>query len=108
MTASRGFTPYNNCDRVDSISPHQGSKFRAILNSKNNYPCNESARNCNRSCIAGFTLIELLIVIAILVVLSVAVVVILNPAELLRQARDSTRISDLASVNSAIALYLAD
>jgi prepilin-type N-terminal cleavage/methylation domain-containing protein len=56
----------------------------------------------------GFTLIELLIVIAILAVLSVAVVVVLNPAELLKQARDSTRISDLASVNSAIALYLTD
>ena len=56
----------------------------------------------------GFTLIELLIVIAILAVLSVAVVVVLNPAELLKQARDSTRISDLASVNSAVALYLTD
>lgn len=56
----------------------------------------------------GFTLVELLIVIAILAVLSVAVVVVLNPAELLKQARDSTRISDLASVNSAIALYLTD
>jgi prepilin-type N-terminal cleavage/methylation domain-containing protein len=56
----------------------------------------------------GFTLVELLIVIAILAVLSVTVVVVLNPAELLKQARDSTRISDLASVNSAIALYLTD
>ena len=56
----------------------------------------------------GFTLVELLIVIAILAILSVAVVVVLNPAELLKQARDSTRISDLASVNSAVALYLTD
>ncbi|MEK7512952.1 MAG: prepilin-type N-terminal cleavage/methylation domain-containing protein [Patescibacteria group bacterium] len=56
----------------------------------------------------GFTLVELLIVIAILAVLSVTVVVVLNPAELLKQARDSTRISDLASINSAIALYLTD
>lgn len=56
----------------------------------------------------GFTLIELLVVIAILAVLAVAVVLVLNPAELIRQARDTTRISDIAAVNSAIALYLAD
>ena len=53
----------------------------------------------------GFTLIELLIVIAILAVLSVAVVLVLNPAELLKQARDSTRISDMAAINSASYLY---
>ncbi len=56
----------------------------------------------------GFTLIELLIVIAILAVLSVAVVLVLNPAELLKQARDSTRISDMAAINSAVALYITD
>jgi prepilin-type N-terminal cleavage/methylation domain-containing protein len=56
----------------------------------------------------GFTLIELLIVIAILAVLSVAVVLVLNPAELLRQGRDSTRLSDLAAIRKAIILYLAD
>ena len=56
----------------------------------------------------GFTLIELLVVIAILAILAVAVVLILNPAELLKQGRDTTRISDLAAVNSAIALYVAD
>lgn len=56
----------------------------------------------------GFTLIELLIVIAILVVLSTAVVIVLNPPELVKQGRDSTRVADLAAINSAIALYLAD
>ncbi|KKT92178.1 MAG: hypothetical protein UW92_C0005G0026 [Candidatus Jorgensenbacteria bacterium GW2011_GWA2_45_13] len=56
----------------------------------------------------GFTLIELLVVIAILAVLATAVVVILNPAELVKQGRDSTRISDLAAVHSALALYLSD
>ncbi len=55
----------------------------------------------------GFTLIELLIVIGILAILAVAVVLVLNPAELLAQARDSQRISDLSSVKSAIALYLS-
>ena len=56
----------------------------------------------------GFTLIELLVVIAILAVLATVIVVIINPAQLLRQARDTTRISDLAALNSAIALYLSD
>ena len=54
----------------------------------------------------GFTLIELLIVIAIVAVLSVVVLITLNPVELLRQGRDSTRFSDMASIKSAIAYYL--
>ena len=56
----------------------------------------------------GFTLIELLVAIAVLAVLSAAVVLVLNPAELLKQSRDSTRISDLAAINSALALWTAD
>ena len=55
----------------------------------------------------GFTLIELLIVIGIISILATAVVLVLNPAQLLAQARDSTRISDLRSINSAIGLYLS-
>jgi prepilin-type N-terminal cleavage/methylation domain-containing protein len=56
----------------------------------------------------GFTLIELLVVIAILAVLAVAVTLILNPAELVRQGRDSTRLSDIGTVHRAIGLYFAD
>ncbi len=56
----------------------------------------------------GFTLIELLVVIAILSILAVAVVLILNPAELLKQSRDATRISDFAALNASIAHYVAD
>ncbi|HVN26351.1 MAG TPA: type II secretion system protein [Candidatus Paceibacterota bacterium] len=56
----------------------------------------------------AFTLIELLVVIAIIAVLSVVVILSLNPAELLRQARDSNRVSDLANLKSALSLYLAD
>ncbi len=56
----------------------------------------------------GFTLIELLVVIAILAVLATAVIVILNPAELLKQSRDTIRLSDLAAIHSALALYLSD
>jgi prepilin-type N-terminal cleavage/methylation domain-containing protein len=56
----------------------------------------------------GFTLIELLVVIAIVAILSIVVLLTLNPAELLRQARDSDRISDLSTLKSAVSLYLAD
>jgi prepilin-type N-terminal cleavage/methylation domain-containing protein len=65
-------------------------------------------KNRNKNIITGFTLIELLVVIAILAVLMVAVALILNPAELIKQGRDATRLSDLAAVHSAVALYLAD
>jgi len=43
----------------------------------------------------GFTLIELLIVIGILSVLAVAVILVINPSELFKRARDSVRISDM-------------
>lgn len=56
----------------------------------------------------GFTLIELLIVIGILGILAAAVVIVLNPGELLAQARDSTRIADLDTVRGAVSLYLSD
>ena len=55
----------------------------------------------------GFTLLELLIVIAILAILATVTFVVLNPAQLLAQARDSQRISELVSLKSAINLYLA-
>jgi len=56
----------------------------------------------------GFTLIELLVVIAIIAILAVVVILTLNPAQLLAQARDSNRTSDMATLKSAISLYLAD
>jgi prepilin-type N-terminal cleavage/methylation domain-containing protein len=55
----------------------------------------------------GFTLVELLVVIGILAILTAAVVVVLNPAELLKQARDAQRLSDFDALRSAIALYLS-
>lgn len=57
---------------------------------------------------AGFTLIELLVVIAIVAVLSVVVILTLNPAQLLKQARDSTRLSDMASISRAISIFQVD
>ena len=55
----------------------------------------------------GFTLIELLIVIGILAILSTAAVLILNPAEIIKEARDVQRISDLKALKNAIEFYLA-
>src|SRR3989344_5819311 len=56
--------------------------------------------------IKGFTLVELLIVIGILAVLSAIVVFILNPAQLLAQARDSQRISDLNNLRASLSFYI--
>lgn len=54
----------------------------------------------------GFTLLELLIVIGVLAVLATATLLVLNPVEILRQSRDSTRISDIASLKNAISIYI--
>ncbi len=54
----------------------------------------------------GFTLLELLIVITIIAILSVALVIVLNPSETLKKARDSQRISDLSTLKTAIGLYM--
>lgn len=56
----------------------------------------------------GFTLLELLIVIGILAILATTMVLIINPAELLRRARDSQRISDLSTLKIAIGYYITN
>lgn len=56
----------------------------------------------------AFTLIELLIVIAIIAILSIVVVLVLNPVQLLMQSRDSNRVSDLATISTAISVYIGD
>ena len=56
----------------------------------------------------GFTLLELLIVIGILSILSTTVILVINPAQLLKRARDSQRISDLNTLKTAIAYYITE
>jgi len=63
---------------------------------------------CRQRKSAGFTLIELLVVIAILAILATVIVVVINPGELLKQSRDSTRLSDLATINKTLGLLLVD
>lgn len=55
----------------------------------------------------GFTLLELVIVIGILAVLGAVSVLVLNPAQLFAQARDTTRIEDMGVLRNAIALYVS-
>jgi len=55
----------------------------------------------------GFTLVELLIVITILAALAAAVVAVINPMELLAQARDAQRMSDLSTVRDALRILIA-
>ncbi|MDO8581432.1 MAG: type II secretion system protein [bacterium] len=56
----------------------------------------------------GFTLLELLIVIGIMVILGTVLVLVLNPAETLKKTRDNQRISDLATMKTAIGLYVTN
>ena len=55
----------------------------------------------------SFTLLELLIVIGILAILSTTAVLVLNPSELLKNTRDSKRLSEFNSLNSALNIYLS-
>jgi prepilin-type N-terminal cleavage/methylation domain-containing protein len=57
---------------------------------------------------ASFTLIELLVTIAIVAIVSVVIVLTLNPAQLLKQARDSNRLSDLQTLTKAVSLFETD
>ncbi len=80
------------------------------INTQNNQNKKEYnlSNNSNPPLQRGFTLVELLVVIAIIAVLSTAVILALNPAELLKQGRDSTRMSDIKNLQTSINLYLMD
>jgi prepilin-type N-terminal cleavage/methylation domain-containing protein len=56
----------------------------------------------------GFTLIELLIVITILAILALLIILILDPAETIKKSRDVQRISDMATLKTAIILFVGE
>jgi len=56
----------------------------------------------------GFTLIELLVVIAIIAILAAVVFVALDPVKRFQDARNSTRISDVNSLLTAVHEYIVD
>lgn len=56
----------------------------------------------------GFTLVELLVVIAIVAILAAVVLLIIDPAEIQRRGRDSSRLADLANLNNAISTAVTE
>ncbi|MEK7138289.1 MAG: type II secretion system protein [Patescibacteria group bacterium] len=56
---------------------------------------------------SAFTLIELLIVIGVVAILATITLLVLNPAEMLKQGRDAKRISEVASISDALNLAVA-
>ncbi|MDZ4209922.1 MAG: type II secretion system protein [Candidatus Curtissbacteria bacterium] len=56
---------------------------------------------------AGFTLIELLIVIGIVAILATVTLLVLNPAEVLEEGRDSNRLSEIVSLDKTIGFAIS-
>ncbi len=53
----------------------------------------------------GFTLIELLIVIGILAALAAVILLVINPAQLIKQSRDANRITELNQIDKALSIF---
>lgn len=57
---------------------------------------------------SGFTLIELLVALTIVAILAVSVYVALNPAQRLKDAKDSRRATDVDTILTAVHQYIVD
>lgn len=53
----------------------------------------------------GFTLIELLVVVVLITILTGVVLVVINPSQIRKRARDSQRISDIKYIQTALEQY---
>ena len=56
----------------------------------------------------GFTLIEIIIVIAIIAILASAVIIAINPARVIKQAANSTRLSHMYHIANGIYAFVVD
>lgn len=56
----------------------------------------------------GFTLVELMLVVVLLGILASVTLTIINPQRMRERARDSTRITDLNKIRTALELRFAD
>ncbi|MDD5431287.1 MAG: prepilin-type N-terminal cleavage/methylation domain-containing protein [Candidatus Pacebacteria bacterium] len=54
---------------------------------------------------SSFTLVELLIVMGIVSVLAAVVVIVINPIQIMAESRDSQRLAELNTINSALIYY---
>jgi len=62
----------------------------------------------HKSSFSGFTLIELLVVMGILGVLMAVTLLVINPTEYFKRARNSTRGTDITNLKQALQLYSVD
>ena len=56
----------------------------------------------------GFTLVELLVVISIIAVLAAVITLVINPLELIKRSKDSSRLKDLQNLSQAINVALQE
>ena len=56
----------------------------------------------------AFTLVELLITLGVIAIVSSVTVLAINPAEKLREARDTNRLSDMATLNQALGMAVLE
>lgn len=53
----------------------------------------------------GFTLVELSVVIAVVAIVGGVLIAVINPTELVKHSRDSTRLTQAAELNKAVSLF---
>jgi prepilin-type N-terminal cleavage/methylation domain-containing protein len=78
---------------------------KKILGNPNSLKSLHNRKSLNQR---GFTLIELIIVIAIIAILAAAIFVAIDPARRLHEARNSRRMTDIATLLDALKTYQAD
>lgn len=65
---------------------------------------NETPKSKTRKKRKGFTLVEVLIAVGAVAVIGTVAVLIINPAEVSKETRDSKRLSDISTISKALAI----